>query len=367
MNITLIGLGLIGSSLGLCLKKANPDCRLIGWDQNPDFLRQAHELGAVDQMATTLGQALMSSPVIFLAVPVGASQEILDTLKEFRPDDAVLVTDTGSTKATLVSYADQLFEGTALRFLGGHPMAGSHKSGPSAADPYLFENAYYIFCPGQSSLPEDRSLLENLLAGTGARFVRVEPQEHDRVTSQVSHFPHILATSLMLQAADYNQEHLWTSRLAAGAFRDMTRIAEADAKMWSAILLSNPDSIRERIQDFHLRLQDVEKLIEQGNSAELEVFFESGKHKRQDLKIHKKAGVDSFYDLWISVPDRKDVVLEVLERIRGISLVNLRINEENREDLFGQLQLTFKTLLDRDQAYDRLIQATDFTVKREGE
>lgn len=241
-------------------------------------------------------------------------------------------------------------------------MAGSHKTGAAAADATLFENAYYIFTP--SSLNTEGALeeLKELLSGLGSRFIEIDAEEHDRVTSQISHFPHILASTLVEQAVAYGEEHEMTRRFAAGGFRDMTRIAESEPSMWTSILLSNPQTILERIGDFKERLDQVAKIIQADNQEAIWTFFHEGRKHRQEMQIHQPAGRDSAYHLFIDVPDKEGVILEILQLLQGISLVNIHINEENREDIHGILQLTFRHAEDQKCAQELIQKATSYTV-----
>ena len=241
-------------------------------------------------------------------------------------------------------------------------MAGSHKTGAASADVNLFENAYYIFTPssltGQDTLEEMR----DLLSGLHARFIEIDAKEHDRVTSQISHFPHILASSLMEQTAVYAQEHEMARRFAAGGFRDMTRIAESEPGMWTSILLSNRETIIERIEDFKERLEAIGQAISKGDEEQIWNFFNQAREQRQAMEIHKRGGVDSSYDLYVDVPDEEDVILRILELLRGTSLVNIHINEENREDIHGILQISFKNAQDLERAEHLITENTDYTV-----
>ena len=258
--------------------------------------------------------------------------------------------------------AEQYLAGKPVRFVGAHPMAGSHKTGAASADVNLFENAYYIFTPssltGQDTLEE----MKDLLSGLHARFIEIDAKEHDRVTSQISHFPHILASSLMEQTAVYAQEHEMARRFAAGGFRDMTRIAESEPGMWTSILLSNRETILERIADFKERLDEVGQAISKGDEEQIWNFFNQAREQRQAMEIHKRGGVDSSYDLYVDVPDEEDVILRILELLRGTSLVNIHINEENREDIHGILQISFKNAQDLERAEHLITENTDYTV-----
>ncbi|KXT77301.1 Prephenate dehydrogenase [Streptococcus sp. DD10] len=204
--------------------------------------------------------------------------------------------------------------------------------------------------------------MEDLLSGLHARFIQIDAKEHDRVTSQISHFPHVLATSLMKQAASYAQIHELTRNFAAGGFRDMTRIAESEPGMWTAILLSNPDSILERITDFKERLDAIASAIDSKDEEAIWEFFDQGRTYRQEMEIHKRGGVDSFYDIFVDVPDEEDVILHILELLRGTSLVNVHINEENREDIHGILQISFKNAQDLEKAKKVITENTDYKV-----
>lgn len=241
-------------------------------------------------------------------------------------------------------------------------MAGSHKTGAAAADATLFENAYYIFTPSSLTTGGAMEELKELLSGLGSRFIEINAEEHDRVTSQISHFPHILASTLVEQAVAYGEEHEMTRRFAAGGFRDMTRIAESEPGMWTSILLSNPEAILERIADFKDRLDQVAETIQADNEEAIWSFFQEGRKHRKEMQIHQRAGRDSAYDLFIDVPDQEGVILEILQLLQGISLVNIHINEENREDIHGILQLTFKNAEDQERAQTLISQATSYTV-----
>lgn len=241
-------------------------------------------------------------------------------------------------------------------------MAGSHKTGAAAADATLFENAYYIFTPSSQTKAGSIEDLKELLSGLGSRFIEINAEEHDRVTSQISHFPHILASSLVEQAVAYGEEHEMTRRFAAGGFRDMTRIAESEPGMWTSILMSNPQAILERIADFKERLDRVAETIQADNEEAIWSFFQEGRKHRKEMQIHQRAGRDSAYDLFIDVPDQEGVILEILQLLQGISLVNIHINEENREDIHGILQLTFKNAEDQERAQTLISQATSYTV-----
>lgn len=361
-TILIVGLGLIGSSLALCIRKQHPDYHILGFEPNPASAQVALEQKMVDYLSDDLVELAGLADVILLSVPIQVSLELIEELSHMNLKEGVLITDAGSTKSAIVTAAEKFLLPKNINFIGGHPMAGSHKSGAAAADIHLFENAYYIMTPCQATKADAVPRLTDLLSGTGARFVQIDAEEHDRVTSQISHFPHVLASSLMNQAGDYAQNHPFTNNFAAGGFRDMTRIAESEPGMWTSILMTNPEAILDRIEEFQDRLNQVSTVLKSGNKEAIWEFFETGRQTRKAMEIHKRAGVDSFYDIFLSVPDEEDTILKVLEVLRGISIVNIRINEENREDIHGILQITFKNKMQLEQAAQRLKEQTNYQI-----
>lgn len=361
-NILIVGLGLIGASLALCIRKQHPDYHLLGFDTNAVSCQIALEQNLVHQVSSELEDVAVMADVIILCVPIKTSILLLKELSRMELKEHVLVTDTGYTKTAIVATAETYLAPKKLDFIGGHPMAGSHKSGIGAANVHLFENAYFILTPCSLTKSDTATKLMDILSGTGARFIQVNPQEHDYITSQVSHFPHVLASSLMHQAGEYAADYPFTNNFAAGGFRDMTRIAESEPDMWTSILLTNPEAIIERIDDFQTRLTNIVALLKARKEEEIWQFFDQGRQIRKVMEIHKRAGVDSFYDLFINVPDEEDTVLKVLEILRGISIVNIRINEENREDIHGILQITFKNKGNLVEAANRLKKQTSYQI-----
>ncbi|MCI6904136.1 MAG: prephenate dehydrogenase, partial [Streptococcus alactolyticus] len=313
-------------------------------------------------LVTDLKDLAPISDIIIIAAPIKPTIDILKQLDDLDLKDQVIITDTGSTKSEIVAVGESVFANRSIRFVGGHPMAGSHKSGPLAADVTLFENAYYILTPSVLTSEGTIEEIQDLLTGLNARFIRIDADEHDRVTSQISHFPHILAASLMEQAGDYALEHEMTNQFAAGGFRDMTRISESDPSMWTSVLLSNKTAILERITDFQDRLDAVAELIVQSDDQAIWDYFYHARDTRQQMTIHKRGGVESSFDIFVDIPDKEDVILDILELLRGISLVNIHINEKNREDINGILQISFKNRKDLERAKQAISEHTDYNV-----
>ena len=361
-TIYIAGLGLIGASMALGIKRDHPDYEILGYNRSQTSRDIALERGMIDRATDDFASFAPLADVIILTLPIKQTIAFIQELATIDLKDGVIISDAGSTKAAIVDAAEKYLAGKSIRFVGAHPMAGSHKTGAASADVNLFENAYYIFTPSSLTSQDTLEEMKDLLSGLHARFIEIEAKEHDRVTSQISHFPHILASGLMEQTAVYAQEHEMTRRFAAGGFRDMTRIAESEPGMWTSILLSNRKAILERIEDFKERLDGIGQAISKGEEEQIWNFFNQAREQRQAMEIHKRGGVDSSYDLYVDVPDEEDVILRILELLRGTSLVNIHINEENREDVHGILQISFKNAQDLERAERLISENTDYTV-----
>ena len=361
-TIYIAGLGLIGASMALGIKRDHPEYEILGYNRSQASRDIAIERGMINRATDDFASLAPLADVIILALPIKQTLSFIKDLANLDLKEGVIISDAGSTKSAIVNAAEENFAGKPVRFVGAHPMAGSHKTGAASADVNLFENAYYIFTPSSLTTPDTLEEMKDLLSGLHARFIEIDAEEHDRVTSQISHFPHILASGLMEQTASYAEEHEMARRFAAGGFRDMTRIAESEPGMWTSILLSNRETIVERIEDFKERLDEIGQAISKGNENQIWNFFNQAREQRQAMEIHKRGGVDSSYDLYVDVPDEEDVILRILELLRGTSLVNLHINEENREDVHGILQISFKNAQDLERAERLITENTDYTV-----
>ena len=361
-TIYIAGLGLIGASMALGIKRDHPDYEILGYNRSQASRDIALERGMIDRATDDFVSFAPLADVIILTLPIKQTIAFIKELANLDLKEGVIISDAGSTKSAIVTTAEKCFAAKSVRFVGAHPMAGSHKTGAASADVNLFENAYYILTPSSLTTPDTLEEMRDLLSGLHARFIEIDAEEHDRVTSQISHFPHILASGLMEQTASYAEEHEMARRFAAGGFRDMTRIAESEPGMWTSILLSNRDTIIERIEDFKDRLDEIGQAISKGDENQIWNFFNQAREQRQAMEIHKRGGVDSSFDLYVDVPDEENVILRILELLRGTSLVNIHINEENREDVHGILQISFKNAQDLKRAEQVITENTDYTV-----
>lgn len=341
-QILVVGLGLIGGSIASAIKHRFPQIRIVGLDAKPSETMQALEWGMIDEIGMSYEIDAPNSDVIFFCTPVKQTERFLnETLKiELKPN--VIITDVGSTKREVVESAIPLMS-EGVQFVGGHPMAGSHKSGIIAANRLLFENAYYLLTPLSENDLDACGTLEELLKDTQAKFLRVTPSEHDKLVGMLSHLPHIIASGLVNQAELFSEDHPEARVLAAGGFRDITRIASSDPIMWTDILLSNQEVLIQLINIWQKNMSQISELIQQNNREAIFDFFVRAKNTRDALPVHNEGAIPAFHDLYLDIPDVPGVIAEVTSSLAedNISIVNLRVLE-TREDINGILQISFR-------------------------
>lgn len=357
-NVLVVGLGLIGGSVALALQKA-PQVKVYGYDAFTQTRAMAKTLEIVHDVVDDIQQAAEQADFIIFGTPVNATIDWMEKMKQWSLKKDVIVTDTGSTKSMIMEKAKQLQQCNIV-FIGGHPMAGSHKSGITAAKPHLFENAYYMLTPLVNEAPENIERLERLLKYTHGKLVNVDAQEHDHMTAVVSHFPHIVAASLVHQLYQENARFPMTSSIAAGGFRDITRIASSNPLLWRDITVQNRQELIGQLTQWLKEMDAVKQLLEQGDVSLIEQYFAVAKEVRDELPISAGAFYTSF-DLYVDVPDYPGVISEITGYLAQdeISITNIRIVEA-REDLFGILVISFQNEEDRKRAADCITRHGNF-------
>lgn len=358
-TVFIIGLGLIGGSLALGLKRNN-DVKVIGYDANTHALRTARRIGVIDEMAVHIKEAAELADIIVFATPVNETIRLMNELSKWRLKEQVIVTDTGSTKNEIMKAALSL-KGQGITFIGGHPMAGSHKSGVEAARAHLFENAYYLLTPFPNENKEEVNILKNLLQVTKAKIVQVKAEEHDHMTAVVSHFPHLVAASLVHQLAGENERYPFTKQLAAGGFRDLTRIASSNPIMWRDITVQNRQELSNQLQMWTEEMIKLQNLLLHADEKDIENYFQAAKQVRDELPITAQGAMFTVFDLYVDVPDYPGVISEITGYLAKdrISITNLRI-VETRVDVFGILVISFQTIEDRAKAVTCIAKNTTF-------
>lgn len=270
-KIAIVGIGLIGGSLGLALKKKRFAGTIVGVSRSRQTLRRSLSLKAVDEASQDLS-LVKDAQMLILATPVETICTLAPKLREYLNDDCI-VTDVGSTKSEIVSNLEKIFP----NFVGSHPLAGSEKHGVAFARADLFKDSLCLVTPDKNTDSRALNQVINLWHTVGARTQKISPEEHDKALSLVSHLPHILAFSLM-QAVP--QEYL---KFAARGLRDTTRIAGSDSLLWQDIFLSNRGNILKSIEIFEQKLAFLKKAIQTRDSLLLKKFLEQARKKRDSL------------------------------------------------------------------------------------
>lgn len=360
-RVFVIGIGLIGGSLALSIKKEH-EVSVIGFDINREQSRLAKILGVIDEIAENIEEGARNADLIIISAPVEETEAIIQTLSSVPLKPEVIITDTGSTKQKLVETALCLKK-QGIAFIGGHPMAGSHKSGVSAAKEILFENAFYLLTPEDHIENVKVEQLKNWLTGTKAKFLIVSPDYHDYLTGIVSHFPHIIAAAIVRQTEKLSQTEALIPRLTAGGFRDITRIASSSPKMWMDILLHNRENLIDMLNMWEEEMSEVKSYLEKGDGELIYQYFQQAKQFRDDLPVKEKGAIPAFYDLFVDVPDYPGVVAEVIGYLakERISITNIRILE-TREDIIGVLVISFQSEEDRQRAERCILSNTNFVT-----
>jgi prephenate dehydrogenase len=318
LKVALIGVGLIGGSIGLAAKR-RLDVTIVGYDADASALELARELGAIDEPAATIAEAAADAEAVFVAVPVGGLPAAIHAALDGAPE-ACVVTDVGSTKRAVAAALDD------PRFVGGHPLAGAETAGVRYAREDLFDGATWYLTPTPTTSGILYERLHRLLRTLGARPVAIEPETHDTILATVSHLPHVLANVLVAQAAQ---------TLAAGAerlpatgpsFRDATRVAGAPSAIWTDIYVSNRDALAAGIDDTIARLTAVRDALAAADAGRIADWNDAAAEDRRRLLEAQLAG-GPLFELRASVPNQPGVVAQLALELgsAGVNITDMAL------------------------------------------
>lgn len=279
-KIVIFGVGLIGGSVALALKKHPHAPHITGVGRNAQSLQEALELGLIDSAELDIAKALLDADLVLIATPVAQTPVILRAMRPFLSNTTV-VTDAGSTKSDVMAYAKAELGDKARQFVGGHPIAGAEKSGPAAAMAELYIGKNVILTPDAGTAPEALEKVTALWEQCGAVVSTMSAQEHDSVFAAVSHLPHLLAFALVEDIAKRGNAEL-LFKFAASGFRDFTRIAGSHPEMWRDIALANKQALLGELKIYQQAVSDMTALLEQSNGDALYALFEHASRARND-------------------------------------------------------------------------------------
>ncbi|MDE6601974.1 MAG: prephenate dehydrogenase [Lachnospiraceae bacterium] len=334
-----IGLGLIGGSIAKALRHHLPDTRLVAYDTNTASLELAKKEQIIDQICPAIDDSFRDCDYLFLCAPVSHNAENLLTLKSVLSPDTIL-TDVGSVKTGIHRQIEELQLQT--QFIGGHPMAGSERFGYQNAKASLLENAYYILTPSDEVPKEKVDNYRTLVETIGAIPLVLSYGEHDYVTAAISHLPHVIAASLVNVVKSSDSEEGIMKMIAAGGFKDITRIASSSPDMWQQICLTNADNISKLLRTYIQYLNVIVDYIDNHQKDMLYQFFDTARNYRESFISSPNGPIKAEYVFTVDIADKPGSIAAIasLLAMHDVSIKNIGINH-NRELAEGALRIEF--------------------------
>jgi prephenate dehydrogenase len=310
IRITIIGMGLIGTSLGMAIRAADEKeaplgaTVVTGYDKNRRATGDARGRLAIDREARTLAEALHEAQLVVVAVPVQSIRAVFSEIAPLLPNGAV-VTDVASTKSQVMEWARELLPATA-GFVGGHPLAGKEQSGASAADPALFQEAIYCLTPSPQARQSSIELVEAMVRQVRAKVYYIDAAEHDAYVAGISHLPFLLSTAL-IELVSRSPGWKEMAPLAATGFRDISRLASGDPEMHRDICMTNRVALARWLEDAAQWMLDMRDQIADGDGDQVLDLFQHAREAREKWLVSRpnlRPGEDAFENISGAVPER---------------------------------------------------------------
>ena len=343
-NVVIVGLGLIGASIAGGIREAWPDVRLAGIDVDEHTRAVACEKGLVDEALDEddprFAELLQGDcDLVILATPVDADEPYLKAIAE--SGYAGIVTDTASTKERVTAMAAATLR-YPHNFVPGHPMAGSEVNGIEGARADLFQGAYWILCPDENTPPDHIPALHELITGLGARVIVIAPDQHDRAVAVVSHVPHFVAASLVTLASRAADEQQTVMRLAAGGFKDTTRIAAGSPDLWCGIAFDNAEQVRAGLSDMRDILGAFADALEAGDRATLTALLKQAADLRRSLPAAWVPSSERLLEVRIPISNHPGAVAEVttIASEVGCNIQSIEIDHVTEDRAYLSMILT---------------------------
>lgn len=275
-KITIIGVGLIGGSLGRAIKERNLAKVVFGYGRDQSRLEEAQKSNVIDSFSTNIKEAIDDANIVVIATPVGTFKDILGQIKPLISSN-VIITDVGSTKSDIVNIVNDVLKDKSSCFIPAHPIAGKERSGFEVSDSKLYDGKKVIITPQETNSPESIDVIDQMWKNVGADVDFMSAESHDNLLGMTSHLPHMLAFSLVNYLVDQNPN---ASIYAGGGFKDFSRIASGDAVMWRDICLQNKNQIMSHLKGYQSTLDDLLEAINDEDSEKLGQLFTTAKKTR---------------------------------------------------------------------------------------
>ena len=351
-TIGFIGLGLIGGSIAKTIRKFHPDYHILAYAKHKETLAAALNCGAIDATLEERDDRYAMCDYIFLCAPVEYNIEYLRYLKDVIKEGCI-ITDAGSVKGPIHKAVEEL--GMEYCFIGGHPMAGSEKTGIANAKRHLLENAYYVLTPTDEVSQDKIDRYEKLVRTIKALPLILSCQEHDYVTAAISHLPHLIASSLVNLVKDCDNENDTMKTLAAGGFKDITRIASSSPEMWEQICSTNRENIISVLDDYINSLISIKIALAEHDNHKIYRLFETSRDYRNSISNVSRGSFKKDYSIYCDLVDEVGGIaaLATILATNGISIKNIGI-VHNREFEEAVLQVEFYEETTRKKAVELL-------------
>ena len=338
-KVGFIGLGLIGGSIAKAIRQYHPTYEIVAFDKNKETLALATQESVIDVAATTIDDNFRNCSYIFLCAPVSYNTAYLKQVAKYLGKGCIL-TDVGSVKTNIHDEVTAL--GLGSHFIGGHPMAGSEKSGYPNSKAMLIENAYFVLTPCAETKQENLDRYAAFVQQLGAIPVILEAHQHDYITGTISHLPHIIAASLVNFVRDNDTKEELMKNLAAGGFKDITRIASSSPTMWQHICVKNKENISQILANYIETLQQAKALVDQGDEQGLYQLFDTSRNYRNSLPSTSAGPIKKTFAVYCDIIDEAGGIATIATILasNNLNIKNIGI-VHNREFEEGVLRIEF--------------------------
>lgn len=350
MKLLIVGLGLIGGSIAKKIKEVLPDSKIGAIDPNRETLEKSLSEGVINQGYPAFCPTDTDYDIVLVAVPPQLVVSTVLTMAPHFPKTTVF-TDVCSVKGNISDTLQQ----ADITYVGGHPMAGTEQKGYDGSYAHLFENAYYILTADHPRMKEFAELL-------GATPIVMDVKTHDKTVGAISHVPHVISAALVNLAVENETEDQKLTKVAAGGFRDITRISSSSEELWQSIVTENKTEVLNLLSQYETILTNFKTTLQKEDKEGLQAFFRSAREFRQNLEENRDELQPRYFDIYISVKDRVGVIRDIAQILtdRGISIKNIGVLK-SRENIGGTLQLSVYSKEDYLKAIE-LLKENGFTI-----